>query len=154
LYSAHRIEISADKFIELYEDSKRRNTFQKSVVKSNTDLHCTFKPNIKLSQQRVRSRTPIKKHLCYPSFTHFGDIQREKFKPIIGRPQKTLRNPQKKPIGKYLYDMSNKPTKARIKHIIEQTNCKPKKHYKQEKSSIEKQKFNAYKKIVQFLNKE
>jgi hypothetical protein len=153
LYSAHKIAISTDKCIELYEDSKRRIEFQKSVTKLNADSECSFKPNIKISQKRVRSRTSIKRHLCYSPF-NFGELKKEKFKPMIGRPQKTLRNPQKKPIGNYLHDMANKPTKAYIKHIIEQNEYRPKKYYVHPKNNNEREKFNAYRKVIQFLNKD
>lgn len=152
LHSAYKIGISSNKFIELFEDSKRRNEFQENVLKTNIDPACTFRPNIKTSQERVRSRMPAKKHVCYKSFMDFRLLQGAK--PKIGRPQKTSRNPQKKPIGKYLYDMASMPRKPYSRYIKEQVKAKDQKKIKKQdiNKGIEQRKFHEYKQILKFLD--
>ena len=152
--SEHDNGVTPNKFLELFEDSKKREAYHKSIIKHNYDSNCTFKPNIHLSQQKVPTKISIKNHVCCDSVNKFCRFQEFEFKPKIGRPQKTERNPNKKPIGEYLYDMATIPrnkTKDKNQKRQQMIIKYKRKLYEDAKKTMEKLKFNEYKNVCKSL---
>ena len=115
-----------NKFEFLFEDAKRRKTHQERVNQVVLDNECTFRPNIRLSQQQKRSsvanvsekKTPSKSHIKRRPNPDNIDLSTGQalYKPKVGRPPKIDRNAECLPIGDYLF--SDKKRKDEMLSLI------------------------------------
>jgi len=107
-----------NKFEFLFEDARRRQQYQQKVCEIVDDKECTFRPNISMSRKKHASIDIPKTKQEPKKFNNGQSIDKERFKPKIGRPPKNDRNKSALPIGEYLYE-KNKEMKEHMNKMKE-----------------------------------
>lgn len=146
--------ILADKFAFLFEDAKKRRELRDNIAEVNPNPHCTFKPDIALTQNTVRSRTP-KRQTQSHRFIYPALVRQCSFKPQVGRAPKFQRNPKRKPIGEYLQDQAS-VAEIRRRLKIERLYAHIGKYNKQSRKDAskksERQKQEEYRKLFKMFD--
>ena len=108
--------LEAKRFVQLFEDAKRRQILERKCKKTISDSECTFNPNIDLTQEfnatEIIKRKPLYqniaidnskgKKLISETDNHTGKLL---YKPQTGRPPKNRFKSRAESIGEYLYKL-------------------------------------------------
>eukprot|EP00826_Nyctotherus_ovalis_P035592 TRINITY_DN3068_c0_g2_i1.p1 TRINITY_DN3068_c0_g2~~TRINITY_DN3068_c0_g2_i1.p1 ORF type:complete len:530 (+),score=60.49 TRINITY_DN3068_c0_g2_i1:116-1705(+) len=109
------------RFIQLFEDAKRRKILKEKSNEVISDIECTFSPNTYLTQEFNKAIIPrhsLRKNVTKSSHCTTDEIDANTGKPLYrpqtGRPSKTRSKSRTESIGNYLHNLSKVSSTSRI----------------------------------------
>lgn len=152
--SMSRSESTANKFELLFDDARRRR-YLKEHQDDSLNTECTFKPDIKVSQQVTRGILAEKKNRSCKPYTNIDQT----YRPKTGRGPKVERRLRNISIGDYLYMQGKKRLEQltsleAIRSLQEWENCN--KSYVQDESKkiVENMKLSSFREIFNALDQD
>eukprot|EP00826_Nyctotherus_ovalis_P006943 TRINITY_DN11695_c0_g1_i8.p1 TRINITY_DN11695_c0_g1~~TRINITY_DN11695_c0_g1_i8.p1 ORF type:complete len:218 (+),score=39.13 TRINITY_DN11695_c0_g1_i8:693-1346(+) len=110
--SLYNLPVGSDKCEYLFEAAKRRKECKDSVLQHKADENCTFRPNIGLSQRRVRSKSPVKQDIaCSNDYLLSAEQEERKLESEPEQAQKlqnAIKLHETTPMGKYKVELYKK----------------------------------------------